>query len=65
MCVWGGGGGGSYILYDTIRHWNITYKRAHVCSFVGMDGCILLTMLVDVCQHCRLFMFVCLPLFLL
>ena len=33
-----------------------------VC-FVGAQGCIPVTMLVDVCQHCCLLMFVCLPLF--
>ena len=27
----------------------------------GADGCIPLNMLVDVCQCCRLLMFVCLP----
>ena len=42
--------------------------RAHasVCMcmcvfFVGADGCLLLTMLADVCQCCHLLMFVCLP----
>ena len=33
-----------------------------VCCFGGADGCIALTMLVDVCQCCCLLMFVCLPL---
>ena len=33
---------------------------ACVCCLVGADGCISLTMLVDVCHYCRLFMFVCL-----
>ena len=32
------------------------------CYFVGANGCIPLTMLVDVCQCCCLLMFVCLPL---
>ena len=32
------------------------------CCFGGADGCILPTMLVDVCQCCCLLMFVCLPL---
>ena len=32
------------------------------CCFVGANGCIPLTMLVDVCQCCCLLMFVCLPL---
>ena len=32
------------------------------CCFGGADGCIALTMLVDVCQCCCLLMFVCLPL---
>ena len=42
----------------------------HVCAQVcgcrcghclgGADGCIFLTMLVDVCQYCCLLMFVCL-----
>ena len=33
-----------------------------VCCFGGMDGCIPLIMLVDVCQCCCLLMFVCSPL---
>ena len=32
------------------------------CCFVGANGYIPLTMLVDVCQCCCLLMFVCLPL---
>ena len=32
------------------------------CCFGGADGCIPLTMLVNVCQSCCLLMFVCLPL---
>ena len=32
------------------------------CCLVGANGCIPLTMLVDVCQCCCLLMFVCLPL---
>ena len=32
------------------------------CCFVGANGCIPLTMLVDVCQCCCLLMFVCVPL---
>ena len=31
------------------------------CCFVGANGCVPLTMLVDVCQCCCLLMFVCLP----
>ena len=34
-----------------------------VFYFGGADGCIILTMLVDVCQCCDLIMFMCLPLF--
>ena len=34
-----------------------------VCCFVGADGCIPLTMLVDACQCCRLLVFICLLLF--
>ena len=34
-----------------------------VCCFVGADGCIPLTVLVDECQCCRLLMFICLPIF--
>ena len=34
-----------------------------VCCFVGVDGCRPLTMLVDVCQCCRLLTFICLPFF--
>ena len=36
--------------------------RAFGCCFVGANGCIPLTMLVDECQCCCLLMFVCLPL---
>ena len=38
------------------------YVWAFGCCFVGANGCIPLTMLVDVCQCCCLLMFVCLPL---
>ena len=31
----------------------------HVCCFGGADGCIPLTMLVDVCHCSRLLMFEC------
>ena len=36
---------------------------ACVCCFGGADGCIPLTMLVDICPCSRLLIFVCLPLF--
>ena len=32
-----------------------------MCCFVGADECVPLTVLVDVCQCCRLLMFECLP----
>ena len=38
-------------------------RYVHVCCFVGADGCIPVTMLVDEGQCCGLLMFICLPLF--
>ena len=35
--------------------------RVCIVVIAGPDGCIPLTMLVDVCQCCRLLIFVCLP----
>ena len=38
--------------------------RRCVCAcvcFVGADGCIPLSMLIDVCQCCCLLLFICLP----
>ena len=57
-CWRGGGGGGEGGLCVCAQ----VCVCAFGCCFVGANGCIPLTMLVDVCQCCCLLMFVCLPL---